>query len=765
MFCFLSHLIEDCYFDGIEMFFFVVGHTHNILDQWFGVLARAIRSANFIGSYMALHAIYKIAHDKKVEHLRPKEVHQLEHYHDWRNLYARVINEDIHHFNVPLRWKLTRDPVLSVAVAQYMVVSPTSGLSYLEKWQPVASQLGSTDDNGTVSLSLFDTYSGPEALFNAIGINTTKHSSSVELLTAVASNNSMSENVESVASVLPIIRKIEVRAIAETEVRMQQEADNGFAQDKVNLPKQYLQSIDREITRTNSSRGGRIVWLRRSKISDDPNYLSRRPDILPNPELWRGLSATHARKQRIADEEAVASGKQKSIIKVDPEVTLANSRLVAFQKSAAEMATTASLIIKLVPSQIDVDNAASDIKTATLSFRKPVLTRREYDWYESISTANRILQRQQALVTAEMRKPWELLNIPVETPEQQRWREGITAQRALIAAQTEYRLRRLVHRLGEGEYNPDLQVVTMDGFVPAQTTDINLMKKPQLLLMAKGHIPNFRKLKVDELREQLKTFMAANPGVVLLPGEEADPIAVVARSAAPDSTNIPVAITEFMEPSDEPPANSTEENLESATCAVMECNDPATVWCEHCHLSFCTDLHAEHTSHSMQTLKDGISSKSDWEQDISRVRMRASENSSPEDTAPTIPNKKRKNASSNIVHPTTSMIPNTTDPKSLHPLSPAVQHDIITDASGLTDKRALYELEKLSKAADFIQALQSCNNMNYDVLYSHFNYDNYYDNKFLCSLAASLQIDISDMTCKRRFSRKELLDYMIKKLI
>ena len=88
MFCFLSHIIEDCYFDEIEMFFLVVGHTLNILDQWFGVLARAIRKANFIGSALALHAIYKIAHAAKVEHLRPKVVHQIEVYHDFRKYYG-----------------------------------------------------------------------------------------------------------------------------------------------------------------------------------------------------------------------------------------------------------------------------------------------------------------------------------------------------------------------------------------------------------------------------------------------------------------------------------------------------------------------------------------------------------------------------------------------------------------------------------------------------------------------------------------------------
>ena len=44
MFSFLSETIEESYFDSIEIFFLLVGHTHKILDQWFGVLAAAIES-------------------------------------------------------------------------------------------------------------------------------------------------------------------------------------------------------------------------------------------------------------------------------------------------------------------------------------------------------------------------------------------------------------------------------------------------------------------------------------------------------------------------------------------------------------------------------------------------------------------------------------------------------------------------------------------------------------------------------------------------
>jgi hypothetical protein len=433
MFCFLSHAIEDCYFDEIEMFFLVVGHTHNILDQWFGVLARAIRTANFIGSALAIHAIYMIAHKQKVEHLRPKIVHQLVTYHDMRKYYAPLVNEEIHHFGIPLRWKLVRDPQLGVATAMYQVVSPTAGLRHLETWQPIPSRLGHEGTNGTVETSLFMSYGGPEALYNALGINTSKHTSTVELLTEAAMSKTSKSSLGNTSDVLPLIRQVEMRAIAETEKRLEQEAD-GVSTEHVELSKDYIKSIDREITRTNSSSGGRIVWLRRSNISDDPNYFTRRPDILPNPELWRSILATDALKRRVIEEDANNTGAPQPKIKADPEVVLAQTRLMAFQRGATEIATTANLVLKMIPSQIELDQSNRTIKKATSNFRKAVLTKREHDWYSNHSTVNGISRRQETLVREQLAKPWELLNIAVETPEQKGWREMMMAERAATAA-------------------------------------------------------------------------------------------------------------------------------------------------------------------------------------------------------------------------------------------------------------------------------------------------------------------------------------------
>ena len=824
MFCFLSHIIEDCYFDVIEMFFFVVGHTHNILDQWFGVLARAIRKANFIGTVLALHAIYKTAHADKVEHLRPKEVHQIEIYHDFRKYYSPLINEEIHHFNIPLRWRLQRDPLLGVSTAQYQVVSPTAGLSHLETWQPITTRLADSDDTGCVELSLFMSYNGPDSLYNALGINTSKHTTSVELLTDVARKTKKTAgNVADIADVLPLIRQIEVRAIAETEKRMAAEAD-GIYKESAELTKEFIKSIDKEITAANSSKGGRIVWLRRSKISDNPNYLARRPDILPNPELWFNNIATDTAKRKLAEDDARKANLSPPKIKTDPEATLAQSRLIAFQRGATEIATTCSQILKMIPSQIDVDEGTTNIKKATSGFRKPVLTKREVDWLTSLSTSNIILQRQKALVKAELSKPWEIINIPIETSEQKLWREKVIAERATVAAQVEARLRKLLHRVGEGEYDPNLQVVTMDGFNAATTSDIAEMRRPQMEQLAKGHIPDYKKLKVDALRAALKAYMTANPGAIQLPGEA--PINTIPSASSssmvvmPTSPSAAVAAStlgsdDCVIETGEHAGTMDEQAVTTSSCAVMECEVEATEWCERCQLSFCKYLHGLHNSHAMQTKRDGISaSKSDWTEDVLASRMAAAASNMILDASSK--SKKRKNSMESLNSSAVNLTQGT-DPSTIlsctrlnmivskkskarkqitEELKPAAVSNTHVDvqeerettleppstsipsvpASSVhttlfrlegdnQDKRIELENQKLSDAIDYINSLQCAKELNYIVLYQKFRYENFYDTSFLCSLANSLYIDVSEVTHKKRYSHKELLNCFINKLI
>jgi hypothetical protein len=131
----------------------------------------------------------------------------------------------------------------------------------------------------------------------------------------------------------------------------------------------------------------------------------------------------------------------------------------------------------------------------------------------------------------------------------------------------------------------------MDGFVPAQTQDIDKMIRPQLEALAKGHMKTseIKKLKVDQLRAAVKKLLEKNPNLIQIPNGGSssyqlptdDVYEVVAR-----------------------PDTDADANAISNICMVLECDSESPLeFCDDCGLHFCSELHGPHRSHSMQMLR------------------------------------------------------------------------------------------------------------------------------------------------------------------
>jgi hypothetical protein len=655
MFCFLSNLVEDCYFKEIEMFFLVVGHTHNILDQWFSVLSKAIRGAHFIGSVLALHELYKFAHNDEAAHLRPKVVHQLQLYHDWRRYYNPVRNNKIKHFRIPLRFKFKLDPLLNVCLMQYMKFSPPEGFKHLEKWQPVVdkrtssttrgSGLGDEQCEGNVAIASLDIFNGKDTVLKCLDYETPNITNAADVYDAPEDER---KKFEEAAIVMPIIREIEVRAIGEAEVRMDREAEDGVSleADQIVIPVSQLKAIDQDISnsakdkRDGSSHGAAsgsgIAWLKRSQITQDPLMLDRRPDILPNHKLWR---------QRIANAPTGDSKKwspeQKQAKK---DASEAQQRLVSFQSGASTMALTAKEVLKVLKdggsSGIDglivQVSADRDILRATNKFKKHIITQREVQWYESINHADKITRLAEIRVAAAeaITRPWRLLDFPEVTPEQKAHIEALNKLREERVAKTEAALRKLVLRAGEGEYDPDAQVITYEGFTSARATDIDKMTRADLAALAKGHIPKYGSMKKEDLLKALKQFMADHPNIIQLPTSAAPENAAVVAAAdglgSGSDSDSESEVQAFTVPRASTGTQAvTDHDIQGVVheCAVKECDASDVtnvIFCNNseCMLHFCIELHGPHDSHK-------------WMPHV-RPPMRLSEEPSTVTQAPTI---------------------------------------------------------------------------------------------------------------------------------
>ena len=128
-------------------------------------------------------------------------------------------------------------------------MSPPFGFRHLEKWQPVPSQadLKTGNINGDIPLSPFVIFNGPETLLKALGAN--GHTSFTDL---AVGDNKLRAKAANFETIMPVLRQIEVRAIGESAVRMQQEADRGESDEFISLTADQIKRIDREITNSNS---------------------------------------------------------------------------------------------------------------------------------------------------------------------------------------------------------------------------------------------------------------------------------------------------------------------------------------------------------------------------------------------------------------------------------------------------------------------------------------------------------------------------------
>jgi hypothetical protein len=399
----MSQLVEECYFEQIEVFYLIVGHTHNILDQWFSQLGKSILAADFIGSVLALHALYKVAHADDEKEKRPSDCFQLTTYRDWRKYYDPVRNTDIHNYNLPHRTKFELDKYFGVAYYQYMYQSPKYGSKQLEKWQPVRPSLRATTMNqkGNILLTQFSTVGSEEEMLQELGVDCNAS------VPKTINREKTAQAYVNATTVLPLLRRLEKESIGETIERMRQEADEngGEAAEKIKLTAAMLKAIDIEMAKDNSSCEGNIVWLKRSRC-EDAQWLEKPPDVLPNPRRWREI-LKEDECERGADSSNVSTKEDKA------EISLARKRLLAFTRGATDMAATATEVLAAVASgAIPTCFEEDDIVKATRGFRQRCLTKREVGFYESIKTVRLITAAAERRALAEEERPWKLLNLP-----------------------------------------------------------------------------------------------------------------------------------------------------------------------------------------------------------------------------------------------------------------------------------------------------------------------------------------------------------------
>jgi hypothetical protein len=126
---YLSMLTELKYFDLIELYFLIVGHTHTSLDQFFSVLSKILYNTKFVGSVASMKNLLLQAHSEEGDRATTsKHIPVVNNVREsWESCIA-----DIKHHQVPHCFMFTRGPT-GEAVMQYKLYSTQE-----YRWLPIA---------------------------------------------------------------------------------------------------------------------------------------------------------------------------------------------------------------------------------------------------------------------------------------------------------------------------------------------------------------------------------------------------------------------------------------------------------------------------------------------------------------------------------------------------------------------------------------------------------------------------------------------------
>jgi len=352
MFGYASALVELGYFDAIDINFLIVGHTHSSIDQYFSVLSKAIKKAEFIGSPISLQALCNQAHKDRA---RPAVNRQIEVYYNVVDALKPYINNKIHFYQVPHCYVFRR--LGNKCIMQYKLFSTHVS------WLPLQPELSKTIQNSSSTTSSSSTSTTTDKLLDSISAEVNRISSiALEPLSTMdgkdaflkhigisgeakssylINNPAMRNKIDVIDAVLPIIEETELLALRNLETRTNAEVLEGHVKEHkelltVKLPEQDRLVIQTAMKSVSSNRKGYIMW-----ILDKPG-LPPLSELVPKL-IHTGSSISLSASQKVDYQNLIAAQQNSACI----SDTLANDTRVELQQPSADDE------VEFVPTQND----------------------------------------------------------------------------------------------------------------------------------------------------------------------------------------------------------------------------------------------------------------------------------------------------------------------------------------------------------------------------------------------------------------------------
>jgi hypothetical protein len=604
-------------------------------------VGRAISRAHFVGSIISMQELFTAAHDmtdEKSKLTRITDVMYMEIYHDYVAKYDPVIDPLIHNYGGPHRYLIEFNDLWGISDCRYMWQSPDTG--FTNAWLPMRPSLleDSIDISADIELEPYVSLGGKERMFSALKL--TKNFDDRLLSSTFSAKTAAKEaaKTQSIMEALPTIERLENATLVAQDIIYNRETVAGKSVENPipkKLPKAMLAEVEAMMLKENTKKAGYLRFLKRSLIKDI-EWLDKRPDILPNPKLWREQTKKAVlppvpilitvNTDGTEDHLPTTSTGKKVKEKKDPVYELAVTRLLHFNSGAQQMAKTAKFMLELHRAGDRFAYSDSlDIIGATRSFREVMLTAQDVIFYENIETTARVTQVQERMVAEEEARPWRLLRLPDSMPEVDLRRAKVRKEQEEIFRKKELSLSKLLSKVQDG-FDVTREVLTREGKEMIFSKTLDDMNLDQLkVIISNAKVVGRSKLKTKAaLTEAIRKYLSEHPNETLrsLCGEEEDiekPFGgeLVLVQEDEESEDEDVISSTFLEPTSESAPilliagdNPSVEN--SLKCPVQECDECAEVACDQCHLTFCSALHGPHSSHSCQQLKPGHRFVNTW---------------------------------------------------------------------------------------------------------------------------------------------------------
>lgn len=262
-FCYSSLLIELFAFDEVEIAFLIVGHTHASIDQYFSVIAKAIRRTHFIGTPLALLELIRRCHDASWH--QKAIIREIKVYYDLREMFKPYLNTRIKYFTIPHVFRFT--PYFGhVAIMQYQNFSTNKHFMPPQPTVPISCMASLQKAIGTESIQIQNLaiVDGTSRFTEFLGLGTSSSSSSSATTVAPKSVNEMlgkSDKIEllrDVNALLTDLESLSIRSIQQQEARMNDEAEGVPVKEKYN---EVRKEIQQKMMKENSATEGFIIWL------------------------------------------------------------------------------------------------------------------------------------------------------------------------------------------------------------------------------------------------------------------------------------------------------------------------------------------------------------------------------------------------------------------------------------------------------------------------------------------------------------------------